>query len=270
MKRLPLLLLLLASTLLLVPGILRLYLMMPFPGSQELLNSLPLAYMLYKSYLLLRLLGIVAIVGALIYSRGQKSTRIASSVAVVLALLLTLAEHYVINPARMFREMTEVRTVPAQEAQWSDSLKVIGVEVGGHTVAVPVYVVAYHHRIPLSMGNKKMWITYCSMCGTGTVFDLTAPSYRSLQFDLIGMNRYNALFEDTKTGTWWHQDTGEAIYGERKGDALPLYGSQTLRWSEWRKLHPHTQALLPHPDFTQGYESFAGLKYRTPPIRVRR
>ncbi|MBX3102652.1 MAG: DUF3179 domain-containing protein, partial [Bacteroidetes bacterium] len=235
MKRL--LLLCTGGILLLVPGLVRLYLMMPFPGSQEIPDTIGYAYFLYNWYFVLRLLGIAAIIGALVYSRHSRATRIASAILLVLTLGLVWVESNWMNPERMFREMPVVEPRPGTAAGWPDSLRVIGVISGDSAVATPVYVAAYHHRIPLQLGGQKLWITYCSMCGTGTVFDLTADRYRSLRFRLIGMNRYNALFEDEETGTWWHQDTGEAIYGTRKGDALPMYTSETLPWKEWRTRH---------------------------------
>jgi hypothetical protein len=37
------------------------------------------------------------------------------------------------------------------------------------------------------------------------------------QFRLVGMDHFNAMFEDQTTGSWWQQATGESITGKLKG-----------------------------------------------------
>ena len=43
------------------------------------------------------------------------------------------------------------------------------------------------------------------------------------EFRLVGMDHFNAMFEDKTTGSWWRQATGEAVTGPRKGMALKEY-----------------------------------------------
>jgi hypothetical protein len=40
---------------------------------------------------------------------------------------------------------------------------------------------------------------------------------RSETFRLVGMDHFNAMFEDASTHSWWRQANGEAIAGPSKG-----------------------------------------------------
>ena len=48
---------------------------------------------------------------------------------------------------------------------------------------------------------------------------------------------------DHDTGTVWSQPLGEAIVGERKGQALDLMASQLTSWETWKQDHPGTVTL---------------------------
>jgi hypothetical protein len=43
-----------------------------------------------------------------------------------------------------------------------------------------------------------------------------------LTFHLVGINNQNFVMQDTQTGTWWQQVSGEAILGPLKGRQLTL------------------------------------------------
>ena len=55
---------------------------------------------------------------------------------------------------------------------------------------------------------------------------------------------------DHETGSVWSQPLGEAILGPLTGERLELLSSTTLRWSEWRELHPQTVALDAPPQLS--------------------
>jgi hypothetical protein len=58
------------------------------------------------------------------------------------------------------------------------------------------------------------------------------------KFRLVGMDHYNAMFEDKTTRSWWRQATGEAIAGPLKGKALPEYESLQLTAGKFFELYP--------------------------------
>ncbi|MFN8330340.1 MAG: DUF3179 domain-containing (seleno)protein [Saprospiraceae bacterium] len=57
---------------------------------------------------------------------------------------------------------------------------------------------------------SKLMMTYCSVCRTGKFY---VPEVKGVheEFRLVGMDHYNAMFEDQRTGSWWRQSNGTAI-----------------------------------------------------------
>src|SRR5690606_40798306 len=68
------------------------------------------------------------------------------------------------------------------------------------------------------------------------------------------MNRYNAMFEDGTTKSWWRQATGEAIAGPMTGEVLPELMSEQMSLKKWLALHPQTKILQPDPSFGEEYD----------------
>ena len=64
-------------------------------------------------------------------------------------------------------------------------------------------------------------------------------------FRLVGMDHFNAMFEDKTTKSWWYQATGEAIAGPLKNKTLTEIPSQQMTLSAWLRQYPnstHTSA----------------------------
>jgi Protein of unknown function (DUF3179) len=51
------------------------------------------------------------------------------------------------------------------------------------------------------------------------------------------------LFYDYQSDSLWLQATGEAVHGKYQGTKLDRLPATQTTWSEWRQLHPDTQAL---------------------------
>ena len=62
-------------------------------------------------------------------------------------------------------------------------------------------------------------ITYCTVCRTGRVYSPIVNG-KLEKFRLVGMDHFNAMFEDETTKSWWQQATGIAIAGPLKGSRL--------------------------------------------------
>jgi hypothetical protein len=58
------------------------------------------------------------------------------------------------------------------------------------------------------------------------------------KFRLVGMDHFNAMFEDATTGSWWRQATGEAVVGPLKGKTLPEVTSNHVTLKKWFELYP--------------------------------
>lgn len=80
-------------------------------------------------------------------------------------------------------------------------------------------------------------VTYCSVCRTGRVYESLVKGHPE-KFRLVGMDHFNAMFEDVTTGSWWRQVTGQAVTGPLKGESLPEVESQQFSIKKLFELHP--------------------------------
>ena len=133
---------------------------------------------------------------------------------------------------------------------------VIGVVINGEAKAYPIELIGYHHQVQDTIGGAPVMITYCTVCHTGRVFHPIVNGKKET-FRLVGMDHFNAMFEDNATKSWWRQVTGEAITGPLKGTVLAEIPSQQMTVAAWLKENPSSLILQPDPDFTRHY---AGLQ----------
>jgi len=96
-------------------------------------------------------------------------------------------------------------------------------------------------------------ITYCTVCRTGRVYSPVVNG-KPETFRLVGMDHFNAMFEDATTKSWWQQATGTAIAGPLKGQSLPEIPSQQLSLSAWLRLHPNSAVMEPDSTFKKQYK----------------
>lgn len=97
-------------------------------------------------------------------------------------------------------------------------------------------------------------VTYCTVCRTGRVYQPIVNGQKD-QFRLVGMDHFNAMFEDVTTRTWWRQVTGEAVAGPLKGQYLPEWPSWQGTLETWLKQYPNSLILQPDPSFLMEYEN---------------
>jgi hypothetical protein len=146
---------------------------------------------------------------------------------------------------------------------------IIGVAYNGEAKAYPIQYIGYHHQVRDSIGGKPVMVTYCTVCRTGRVFEPEVNG-KTEEFRLVGMDHYNAMFEDEGTGSWWRQATGEAVAGPLKGMHLPELPSMQTTLSKWLEFHPQTQVMQPDPAFQEKYDSMAVYEKGKPTGRLTR
>ncbi len=77
-------------------------------------------------------------------------------------------------------------------------------------------------------------------------------------FRLVGMDHFNAMFEDEATKSWWRQESGEAIAGKLKGTSLKEIPSQQMALGDWLILHPDSYVLQPDSNYKKDYADLKG------------
>jgi hypothetical protein len=230
------------------------YFVMPMPGVSQEINSIGLAYALYSWRLAFRFFFILlAAVGARAAFSGQKWLPTA-------ALLLLTAAFYATNfymaADVMFYQPETLSVKNMQENEVETDRLVIGITHNGEARAYPIQYLGYHHQVRDSIGGKPVMVTYCTVCRTGRVFEPVVDG-RVESFRLVGMDHYNAMFEDETTKSWWRQSTGEAVAGRLKGQRLPEFPSVQTTLDKWVELYPNTLVMQPDPHFQVEYDSMS-------------
>lgn len=240
-------------TILFAAEILRVYLIMPFPGSQQS-DSIPVAFWLGKNIWWIRILGLLMVLYALYRAKGWKRGLL------VFALLFYGVVVYFFNfrfeADKMFYQPDHKELASAKENKVPGDKLVIGVEADGQARAYPIQLIGYHHQVRDTIGNTPVMVTYCTVCRTGRVFSPVVNG-KSESFRLVGMDHFNAMFEDATTKSWWRQATGVAIAGALKGQALPEIPSQQVTLAVWMREHPSSTVFQPDVVFARKYDSLA-------------
>jgi hypothetical protein len=252
------LLLFLAGIIVLISSeVLKVYYIMPFPGSQED-ETIRTAYMLHNNIWWFRIAGVAMIaVPAFRFLRSQKIWVIwPTAVAIGVWLFVVYLTNFVMLADKMFVQPKLRNMVVVDANKVPSSSLVVGVSVNGESKAYPIEIIGYHHQVRDSVGDTPVMVTYCTVCRTGRVFSPVVNGQPE-QFRLVGMDHFNAMFEDSRTRSWWRQANGEAIAGELKGKHLNEIPSEQMSLSAWIAAHPDTKILQPDSNFRQRYDSLA-------------
>jgi hypothetical protein len=213
------------------------YFIMPMPGSQRM-TSIDFAYRLYTWRWLFRAIFVVMIVaGAASAWRAPGRQRFAAPVALVLGVIIVYVLNFQMAADHMFVAPASVTMLPADRSRVDTARLVVGIEVDGQARAFPIQFIGYHHQVRDTVAGKPVMVSYCTVCRTGRVFSPIVDG-RSETFRLVGMDHFNAMFEDATTHSWWRQANGEAIAGPSKGKALTEIPSRQVTLAEWLREHP--------------------------------
>jgi hypothetical protein len=185
------------------------FFIMPMPFSQEI-DSIDVAYFLHTWRWAFRSIFI------LMMAIGVKNAFLSSKwlpiVGLILAAITYYGTTYEMAADTMFYQPSVLQLKDTTQKVVTDERLILGVEYNGVAKAYPIQFLGYHHQVRDSIGNKPIMVTYCTVCRTGRVFEPIVNG-KVENFRLVGMDHFNALFEDKTTKSWWRQATGEAISG---------------------------------------------------------
>lgn len=228
------------------------YFIMPMPGSQRI-NSLNFAYFLYSYRWIFRVVFTIPI----LFSAVSVFTGRRKWIPVVSLLLVTgvvYAFNFVMVADHMFLQPQHLVFKSKDGNVLNDSSIVVSVENNGQVKAYPLRFIVYHHQVQDTVGGKPIIATYCSVCRTGRVYEPTVKG-KPEKFRLVGMDHFNAMFEDISTKSWWRQATGEAVTGSLKGEILPEIESMQLSIKKLFDLYPHALVMQMDTDSKDNYDS---------------
>ncbi|MDP4147893.1 MAG: DUF3179 domain-containing (seleno)protein [Bacteroidota bacterium] len=238
--------------------ILRVYFIMPFPGSQHS-DTIGLAYFLDRNVLWLRIaaLALVLPAGVYYFRKGGRPRKVSlTALALVYGTLFYFFNFRFLADKMFYPPKVKAFAGGSADTTNRDRL-IIGVALRGEARAYPIEIIGYHHQVRDTVGGEPVLVTYCTVCRTGRVFSPLVNG-RVASFRLVGMDHFNAMFEDSATKSWWQQATGEAITGPLKGTRLSEIPSAQMRLGDWLALHPDNLTLQPDPNYRARYDSLRG------------
>jgi hypothetical protein len=251
--------LLVSGLLILFAGeILRVYFIMPFPGSQQT-NSIATAYWINNNIARLRIVAILLLILPFvnIYTKGKTWQKSLLAGTLVVYAIVFYFINFRLEADRMFYQPQQ-KLFTTGSADTTDRKKlVIGIAINGEAKAYPIQVIGYHHQVRDTIGNVPVMVTYCTVCRTGRTFSPFVNG-KMESFRLVGMDHFNAMFEDAATKSWWQQATGVAITGPMKGSALKEVPSRQMTLASWLREYPGSLVLQPDRAFLKKYRDLAG------------
>ena len=232
----------------------RVYLIMPMPGSQNF-NSIEIAYFLGSNKWIIRLIGylLVSIPCVLILRNANKTEKIIIGGLSAIYLSVFYVFTFQMEADKMFYQPTKVVKTSLAANKIPENKLVIGVVIDSVASAYPIQLIGYHHQVVDNINGNPIMVTYCTVCRSGRIYSLMVNGKQET-FRLVGMDHFNAMFEDATTKSWWRQSTGECIAGPLKGYKLKEIESDQLILSSWARIHPNTQILQPDALFKEEFE----------------
>jgi len=233
--------------------VLKVYFIMPMPGSQGI-DSLGFAYFLHAHRWAFRTCFLLAAIAGsrAAFAGGRKWP---PGLAAASALAVAWLFNFQMTADRLFLQPSRLTMSPQSGNAVGEGAVVIGIELGGEARAYPVRFLVYHHQVRDTVGGMSVIVTYCSVCRTGSVFKPVVGGHLET-FRLVGMDHFNAMFEDASTRSWWRQATGEAVAGPLKGQALPEIEASQVTLGEWFRLHPGSLVMQPDEPSRKSYDTY--------------
>lgn len=243
--------------LLLAVEILRVYFIMPFPGSQKG-DTIDIAYFLDKNIIWVRLvlLALIAYPAIYIFRHSKVWRKVLLSLGIVLYVIVFYFFNFRFLAEKMFYQPRNKSFATAGNNKINKDKLVLGVEINGEARAYPIQLIGYHHQVRDTVGGKPVMVTYCTVCRTGRAFNPVING-KNETFRLVGMDHFNAMFEDASTKSWWRQVSGQAVAGSMKGQSLDEWPSQQMTLAAWLRKHPSSLILQPDTAFKKDYDDLA-------------
>ena len=250
MKRI---LLVLGILILLGVEITRVYFIMPFPGSQRI-NSINYAYWIAQHINWIRVIAAILLAWPVIdiLKNANRWGRIGVGAGMIIYAVIFYMLHYKMEADAMFLQSSQKILANKSTNKVPLSKLVIGVVINGKAVAYPIQFIGYHHQVVDTVGGEPIIATYCPVCRTGRIYSSVVDGVPE-KFRLVGMDHFNAMFEDARTKSWWQQATGKAITGKQKGKQLIEMASQQMSLASWLEKYPESLVMQADPTFKENY-----------------
>lgn len=140
-----------------------------------------------------------------------------------------------------------------------DSDLVFGVEINGDQRAYPLRIMGWHEMFNDVIGGVPVALAYCTLCGSGVLFDTTVDGWdEPFVMGTSGfLYRSNKVMYDRQTLSLWNQFTGKPVHGSLRGTGteLKVLPVTIEPWGAWRARNPGTRVLSLNTGHDRDYGS---------------
>jgi hypothetical protein len=230
------------------------FFIMPLPGSQRVRN-VDLAYQLYTWRWLIRGVALALIAAGILPAlRAAGWRKVPALLALALTALVAWQTNFKMAADQIFLAPRSLIMTPHTENAVALDRLVVGIEIDGDARAYPIQFIGYHHQVTDTVAGQPVLVSYCTVCRTGRVFSPFVDGVQE-EWRLVGMDQFNAMFEDRGTGSWWRQANGEALVGPRTGTKLTELPSRQVTLAQWLALHPTSRIMQADSGLMHRYSS---------------
>jgi hypothetical protein len=154
--------------------------------------------------------------------------------------------------------LTNPRLIAAAAASYLNPTDLVfGVAINGDVRAYPLRIMDWHEMFNDVIGSVPVSLAYCTLCGSGILFDTLVDGYAApFVFGSSGfLYRSNKLMYDTATHSLWNQFTGRPVVGPLTGSGIVLKTRPVVitTWADWKARHPDTKVLAPETGHQRDY-----------------
>ena len=171
---------------------------------------------------------------------------------------------YIIHPSKFLSGGPKKDGIPsidapkfisANKADWlPDEELGLGIVYKNEARFYPFRILVYHEIVNDFIQNDPILVTYCPLCFTGIGF-IREIDNEPVEFGVSG-KLYNSelVMYDRKTDSYWPQTLGKAVLGPSTGKTIKKIPTDTVKWGDWKKVHPETKVLSKDTGFLRSYD----------------
>jgi peroxiredoxin len=142
-----------------------------------------------------------------------------------------------------------------KDADWlSDEELGLGIVHKNEARFYPFRILVYHEIVNDFIQDDPILVTYCPLCFTGIGF-ISKIEGEAVEFGVSG-KLYNSelVMYDRKTDSYWPQTLGKSVLGPSTGKTIKKIPTDTVKWKDWKKVHPDTKVLSRNTGFIRSYD----------------
>ena len=148
----------------------------------------------------------------------------------------------------MFPAVREAKFLAPDDVkqQLSPDDPVIGLEINGESRAYPLKWIQQPQIVEDVVGETPVIVTYCAPCRKANAFSIEYEG-KSLRLISPPHKEEKLMLYDAISKRIIQQESGEIVFGQGKGQTLPMVPVRIIPWVTWETGHPETKVFYYEP-----------------------